>query len=559
MKFVYNLKRRFKIALIAISIAIGSAISYSFSDDYFEISKNLEIFATLFQELNIYYVDETQPGELMKTGIDAMLKSLDPYTVYYPEERIEDFRFLSTGEYGGIGSLIRKHGEFVIISEPYEGFPAQKAGLMAGDIILEVDGQDVKGKKTSEMSTVLKGQAGSSLDIKILRPLSKDTITSTLIRENIKITDVPYKGMLDEKTGYIKLTGFTQTASSEVRKAFNELNSQGMEYLVLDLRGNGGGLLKEAVNIVNFFVPKGQEVVSTKGKMKNWDRTYRTTAEPIDTEIPVAVLINGSSASASEIVAGALQDLDRAVIIGQKSFGKGLVQQTLNLNYNTSLKVTVSKYYIPSGRCIQKIDYSHKENGKASEIPDSLAEEFSTKNGRSVFDAGGITPDIKVEVEKLSDVTRSLSQENLIFDFATLYRFGKDSLAPASEYVLTAGTFDEFKTYLHDKHYEYTTRSEDLLIRLKAAAEDDQYFDEISDAYDTLHEQIQNTKAGDVETFSGEIKRILENEIVSRYHYQTGRIESSLKNDKEIAEAKRMFNNMAVYRSVLDGTFAKKD
>ena len=559
MNRIKSLSTRIKILLIAAIVGATSFFSLSFTDSYFEISKNMEIFAKLFQELNIYYVDETKPGELIKTGIDAMLRSLDPYTVYYPEEKIEDFKFLTTGQYGGIGSLIRKKDDYVMIAEPYEGFPAQKAGLRAGDVVLEVDGQDVKGKTTSEMSGILKGQAKSELVMKIKRPFEDEIITKTLTREDIKIEDVPYHGILDEGVGYLRLSSFTQTASGAVRKAIVDLKKEGMTSLVFDLRGNGGGLLREAVEIVNLFVPKGVEVVSTKGKLKNWDRSYKTSKEPLDMNMPVCILIDEGSASASEIVAGALQDLDRAVIIGQKSFGKGLVQQTLTLSYNTRLKVTVSKYYIPSGRCIQKIDYTHKENGKAQEIPDSLAAEFATKRGRVVYDAGGIYPDIKTGIPTYSNIAQDLSQEDLIFDFATEYRSKNDSLEKPESFRIDDELYAQFESFLEGKDLDYKTESEELLDKLAEASKKEKYFENIQSEYQSITNRIAESKGQDLVKHKAEIVEILTNELVSRYYYQKGRIISSLSTDDEIIEAKKVLKDRSLYDSILDGSFAKKD
>lgn len=559
MNRIKSLSTRIKILLIAAIVGATSFFSLSFTDSYFEISKNMEIFAKLFQELNIYYVDETKPGELIKTGIDAMLRSLDPYTVYYPEEKIEDFKFLTLGQYGGIGSLIRKKDDYVMIAEPYEGFPAQKAGLRAGDVVLEVDGQDVKGKTTSEMSGILKGQAKSELVMKIKRPFEDEIITKTLTREDIKIEDVPYHGILDEGVGYLRLSSFTQTASGAVRKAIVDLKKEGMTSLVFDLRGNGGGLLREAVEIVNLFVPKGVEVVSTKGKLKNWDRSYKTSKEPLDMNMPVCILIDEGSASASEIVAGALQDLDRAVIIGQKSFGKGLVQQTLTLSYNTRLKVTVSKYYIPSGRCIQKIDYTHKENGKAQEIPDSLAAEFATKRGRVVYDAGGIYPDIKTSIPTYSNIAQDLSQEDLIFDFATEYRSKNDSLEKPESFRIDDELYAQFESFLEGKDLDYKTESEELLDKLAEASKKEKYFENIQTEYQSITNRIAESKGQDLVKHKAEIVEILTNELVSRYYYQKGRIISSLSTDDEIIEAKKVLKDRSLYDSILDGSFAKKD
>lgn len=544
-----KLKRSISGSIAALLIALIGFFGISAKDSYFELSKNLEVFAHLFQELNIYYVDETEPGKLMKRGIDAMLKSLDPYTVYYPEEEIEDYRFLTTGKYGGIGSLIRKRDEHVIIAEPYEGFPAEKSGLRAGDIILEVDGENAEGKSTSELSKLLKGQANSAVKLKVKR--QDEVFEKELVREDIKLGDVPYAGMIGEKTGYIALNSFTQTAASEVKKAFKKLKDEGMEVLVFDLRGNGGGLLQQAVEIVNLFIPKGQVVVSTKGKMSNWDREYKANKEPLDENIPVMVLIDGSSASASEIVAGALQDLDRAVIVGQKSFGKGLVQQTIPLSYNTKLKVTVAKYYIPSGRCIQKIDYANKVNGKGSEIPDSLAAEFKTKKGRVIYDAGGISPDIKIEERKFANISQSLMAKGHVFDFATNFRNKVDSIPAVPDFQINEEIYTDFRNYLKGKDYAYKTESERLLEELEEVTKEEKYFDDVEEVYETLEDKIFLSKEEDLSTFESEIKELLENEIISRYYYQEGRVRSSLKYDPEIDTVLNLASDLDKYYSIL--------
>lgn len=555
-----KLKQKLKVILFGALIASSTIFSVGYVDSYFEISKNLDIFATLFKELNIYYVDETKPGELMKTGIDAMLKSLDPYTNFYPESDIEDYRFMTTGEYGGIGSMIRKKDSLIIVAEPYEGFPAEKAGLWAGDVIEKIDGKDISGYKTDEVSKLLKGAAKTKLTLSIYRPVQEKRFDADLTREDVKIKDVPYFGMLENNTGYIKLTGFTQTASKELKDAYKSLKEEGMETMILDLRGNGGGLLNEAVNIVNFFVDKGQEVVSTKGKVKQWDRVHKALNEPLDKEIPLTILIDEMSASASEIVSGALQDLDRAVVIGRKSFGKGLVQQTRSLSYNSKLKVTVAKYYIPSGRCIQKLDYSHKdEKGKAGEIPDSLKSEFKTSNGRIVFDGGGIEPDVKVDEENFANITFSLLNKQLIFDYASEFRAKKDSIKKPYEFEFTDEDYMAFKEFIKDKEYDYTTQTEKLLNDLKEAAEKEKVHTNFHDEFNALEEELKQNKAGDVAKFKDEISRIIENEIISRYYYQSGRIESELKYDKDIAKALELLKNKDQFESILAGTFAKKD
>ncbi|MAY82668.1 MAG: peptidase S41 [Flavobacteriales bacterium] len=547
--------KKFKLTIIALSIGLVSFVSYGFSDYYFEVSKNLDIFSTLFKELNTYYVDETEPGELMKTAIDEMLQSLDPYTNYIPESQIEDYKFMTTGQYGGIGALIHKYEDVVIISEPYEGFPAFKAGLRAGDQIFEIDGKSVKGKNTSQISDFLKGQAGTTVKI-LVDPIGDgENKTIEVVRENIKVDDVPYYAMLNDEVGYIKLISFTQTASQEYKKAFNELKDKGMKKLVFDLRGNGGGLLMEAVKIVNSVVPKGSKIVETKGKLEEWQSVYTAQEEPIDTEIPLVVLVDGNSASASEIVSGALQDYDRAVILGQQTFGKGLVQQTRPLSYNAQLKVTVAKYYIPSGRCIQKIDYFHKnKNGKAQNVPDSLISSFKTLvNKREVFDGKGIKPDVKMEQETLSKIATVLLQKHHIFNYATEYRLAHDSIVDPLEFELSEEEYIDFLKYLSDKSYEYSTRSEELLKEVKETAENEEYYQRIDQQFRALEEKIAAEKKDDLKHFKDEIKQVLENEIVSRYYFQNGRIAQSLNEDPDVQKAIEILKDEGRYHGILAG------
>jgi len=547
--------KKLKLTLIALSIGLASFLSFGFSDYYFEVSKNLDIFSTLFKELNTYYVDETEPGELMKTAIDEMLQSLDPYTNYIPESQIEDYKFMTTGQYGGIGALIHKYDDVVVISEPYEGFPAFKSGLRAGDRILEIDGKDVRGKNTSEISNFLKGQAGTTVKLLVDPIGDEDEKSIDVLRENIKVEDVPYYGMLNDKVGYIKLVSFTQTASQEYKKAFAELKEKGMEQLIFDLRGNGGGLLMEAVKIVNTVVPKGSKIVETRGKLEEWQAVYTAKEEPIDTEIPMIVLVNGSSASASEIVSGALQDYDRAVILGQQTFGKGLVQQTRPLSYNAQLKVTVAKYYIPSGRCIQKVDYFHKnKSGKAEDVPDSLISSFKTLvNKREVFDGKGIKPDVKMEQEKLSKIATILLQKHHIFNYATDYRLSHDQIAEAKEFELSDAEYQAFLDYLSDKSYDYSTRSEELLKEVKETAENEEYYQRIDEQFRALEEKIAAEKKDDLKHFKKEIKQVLENEIVSRFYFQDGRIAQSLNDDPDVQKAIEVLNNEGRYRGILAG------
>lgn len=549
--------KKTKKIIIAAAISVSTFLSFGFADNYFELSKNLDIFSTLLKELNTYYVDDTKPGELMKTGIDAMLQSLDPYTNYIPESAIEDYRFMTTGQYGGIGALIHKDSNQIIVSEPYEGFPAFKAGLKAGDVILQVDENKVDGKNSSEISQLLRGQSGSALKVTIQRPNTPEPMVKELVRENIKINDVPYYKMLDDQIGYIKLSSFTATASSEFIAAFNDLKEKGMKELVFDLRGNGGGLLIEAVDIVNIFIPRGKKVVETRGKLKKWDAVYNTRKEPIDVNIPVAILVDGGSASASEIVSGTLQDYDRAVIIGRQTFGKGLVQQTRPLSYNAQLKVTVAKYYIPSGRCIQRIDYSNKNDlGKAQSVPDSLIGSFKTVvNKRPVKDGKGIKPDIFTEEESLSMLTATLMRNFHVFNYATEYYLNHSTIAPAKDFKLTDEEYSKFISYLNDKKYSYSTQSEDALKELKKIAKEEKYFEHTENEYTALLEKLTPSKDEDLIRFKSEIKLLLENEIISRYYYQDGRIEQSLNSDKDVLEAVEVLKNKKKYNEILAGTF----
>jgi len=552
-----NKLKKHKITLVIAAISVSSFFSYSFVDNYFEISKNLDIFATLFRELNIYYVDETNPGELIKKGIDEMLESLDPYTNYIPESDIEDYRFMTTGEYGGIGAAIHQKGDFVVVSEPYEGFAAQKSDLRAGDIILEINGKTTKGKNSTDISKILKGQANTTVVLLIKREGEKENISKTITREEIKIKDVQYFGMLNEETGYIKLHSFTETASKEFKDAYTSLKEKNnMKSLVFDLRGNGGGLLRESVNIVNYFVEKGQDIVTTKGRVKDWDKVHKALNAPMDLEIPLLVLTDKGSASASEIVSGALQDLDRAVIIGQRTFGKGLVQQTRPISYNAQVKITVAKYYTPSGRCIQKLDYSHKNSdGVAEKIADSLITAFKSKNGRKVFDGNGILPDIEIEERNLSNISTSLYSKDLIFDYATKYRREHLAILPAKEFKLTDAEYEDFVKFLADKDYnEYITQTEKTITELKTIAEKEKYYDGFATEYENIKAKIKANKKDDLNKFKEEIKELLTREIAARYYYQKGRIEVGLSYDAEIKKALDVLRDKSLYASILDGT-----
>jgi carboxyl-terminal processing protease len=496
----------------------------------------------------------------MKKGIDSMLESLDPYTNYIPESDIEDYRFMTTGQYGGIGALIGQRGDDVIITDPYENFPAQKADVRAGDVILEIDGKSIKGKKYDDISKILKGQPKTIVKLTLKREGETQPIIKDIERDDIKIKSVPYYGVIQEGIGYIRLTGFTENASNEVKEALTELRTKNnIKSLVLDLRGNPGGLLNEAVNIVNLFVNKGTDVVSTKGKVKEWDKQYKALNTAVDTEIPIAVLVNSGSASASEIVSGAIQDLDRGIIIGQRSFGKGLVQTTRPLSYNSQLKVTTAKYYIPSGRCIQALDYTHRnDDGSVGKIPDSLMSEFKTKSGRTVYDGGGVYPDFVTESRMLSNISQSLVSKYYIFDFATKYRMAHPTVAPAKTFHLTESDYNDFISFLSGKEYDYTTKSEKEMEELRATAEKEKYFESVKTEYDALKKKIMHDKSADLKKFKDEITEMLESEIVSRYYFQNGQVEASFDHDVEIRKAVEALNDKTVFASILNNSMASK-
>jgi carboxyl-terminal processing protease len=547
MKKIFQ-KRTYILLIAGISILFASFVP----TDLFEVSKNLDIFSSLYRVLNESYVDETKPGQLMKTAIDAMLESLDPYTNYITENDIEDFMYMTTGEYGGVGALVTDIDGKIIVVDPYEGFSAHRAGIRAGDEIVEVNGQSVKGKKSDDVRPLLKGNAGSPLKLKLIHAGQTTPVDISLMREEIKISAVPYSSMLNDNVGYIKLTSFTDNCSVLVKDAFLKLKEKNCKALVFDLRGNPGGLLQEAVNIVNFFVDKGKEVVYTKGKISDWERTYLAVNNPIDTQIPIVVLIDENSASAAEIVAGSLQDFDRAVLIGARSYGKGLVQQTRELMYNAKLKVTVAKYYIPSGRCVQALDYGHRdEEGRVDKVPDSLITAFKTKGGRIVYDGAGILPDIKTGDHKLSNITLALLNKNLIFSYATDFVLKHEKIAPVKEFELTNADYDNFVAYLKDKDYSYKTETELVMEELKKEAENEKYFTNIKAEYNSLGAKINADKKDDLSKHKEEIKQFLEEEIASRYYFQNGRIGQSVKSDKDIKTAVEVLGNDAKLKDVL--------
>jgi carboxyl-terminal processing protease len=520
-----------------------------------ELVKSLDIYYTLFRELNMFYVDETNPEELVTTSINSMLSSLDPYTVYIPEANMDDFKFQTTGEYGGIGSLIRRSGSQVIIADPYEGFPAAKAGIRTGDVLLKVDGKPTSDLPLESVSDKLKGKPGTELTLSIERFGQPDPLDFTLIREKISINNVPYYGMIDPATGYIRLSDFRSGAASEVERAFKTLKKNPeMKSLVLDLRANPGGILIEAVRICNLFVDKGELIVQTKGNMKEWDSEYITTNDPVDTDIPIVVLINRGSASASEIVAGALQDLDRAVIVGQRTFGKGLVQTSRPLKYNAQLKITTAKYYIPSGRCIQALDYSNRnEDGSVGVIPDSLISEYKTRNDRPVFDGGGIQPDFEVIPENLSEITLQLYRQNMLFDFATQYRSTNKEIASPESYKLSDSEYESFKAFIEEQSFEFQTASEKAFENLMTTAKREKYYEIAEEEFSSLKQKLSHNNLQDLETFETEIRQILSEEIVNRYYYQAGRIQAQIQEDEQLDKAQEILNEPAMVKEVLAG------
>ncbi|MDD2323733.1 MAG: S41 family peptidase [Bacteroidales bacterium] len=518
----------------------------------FEIAKNLEIYADVFRQLNNNYVDEIKPGELSKAAIDALLKTLDPYTVYKSESEIEDFRFMTTGQYGGIGALIQQQGEYVVISEPYKGFPADKAGLKAGDKIASIDGHPTKNRTSDEVSEMLKGEPGTNFEIKVIRYGAEKALPFTITREKIQINDIPYYGVTEENIGYINLNSFTQHAALHVKKAFLELkNNHELEGIILDLRGNGGGLLNEAVEIVNLWVDKGELIVSTKGRLPEKNKDYYTQSHVLDADIPLVVLVNGASASASEIVAGAIQDLDRGIVLGTKTFGKGLVQNIVPLNYNSQIKITVAKYYIPSGRCIQAIDYANKENGQNGQIPDSLLTAFKTRAGRIVYDGGGVSPDIISDDRILHDITINLLSKNLIFDFCTQWYWENGAIEEPEAFTVTDAMYAAFKDFLALRNFEYQTESEAIVSELLKTSQQDEYYEAIKDDLTALQQALAVDKKNDLDKFREEIAEFIRLELVPRYHYQEGMLRANLVHDPEIKSAISILRDQARYQQVL--------
>ncbi|MDD4778317.1 MAG: S41 family peptidase [Fermentimonas sp.] len=519
---------------------------------YFDINKNIDIFNSVLRELDMFYVDSIEVNNLVQGTIENMLSRLDPYTEYYSEENIGVLQFMTTGEYAGIGAIISYKDGHVIINEPYEGLPAAKAGLKAGDAILEIDGEDVSGSTVKEVSDKLKGTPGTTIQLLINRPGEKENITLNIVREKIEMDPVTYSDIFSNNIGYLHFGSFTSGSSKRVEETVSELKNKGATSLILDIRGNGGGILEEAVNVVNLFVPKGEEIVSTKGKVTQWDRSYFTQEQPLDEIIPIVVLIDTGSASASEIVAGGLQDLDRAVIIGNRSFGKGLVQTPRDLPYGGNMKITTSKYYIPSGRGIQSLDYSHRNpDGSVARVPDSLTNIFYTRNGREVRDGGGITPDITIPQEAGGTIAFYLMADNVIFDFVTDWVQSHDSITPPDKFVLSDLDYDSFKNFVKTKDFEYDKMSERSLNQLKNIMEFEGYLDVAAEEFKALEAKLHPNLERDLELFKDQIKDLIESEIVQRYYYKKGVLLHQLAGDKVFEKAVEVLKSPEVYDSIL--------
>lgn len=549
------MKRISFVALIT-TLCLSLSLVAQEKQNNFEIAKSLDIYNSLLRELNLNYVDEINPGELNEAAIKAMLDGLDPYTVFIPESDIENAKFMTTGEYGGIGAVIQYDGEFTRISEPYYGWPAQKAGIIAGDVILEVNGVDCKKKNTQEVSDLLKGQPGTEVTIKLKRYGQDKPLEIKLKREKVRIDNIPYYKVFDNGIAYLSLSGFTRDAARELKEKFMEMRKdRQLKGFILDLRGNGGGLMNEAVDIVNLFIPKGKAVVSMKGKAANANSMHPTTNDPVDLEIPLAILVDGNSASASEIVAGAIQDYDRGVIIGQRTFGKGLVQNILPLSYNTQMKVTVAHYYIPSGRCIQEIDYSHKKDTTQMK-KDTLGKAFKTMGGRTVYEGHGIMPDVKVDRDPYATVTAYLYAKNYIFDYANKYYSEHKSIDSADRFQIDEATYQDFMKFVKDKKFSYTTESEKAIAKLKKTAKDEGYLDKIQPQIDLLEKNLAAEKDKDLLSNRKDIEELLRSEIVGRYYYQKGRIVTSLNDDPDLKRAFEILlntNGKDEYHTILSG------
>ena len=552
MKKLNILKSR-KSIIIAVTIAIFSTLFFAFDDrDDFELAKNMDIYHTLMRELRLYYVDDIQISKVMKTSIDQMLETLDPYTVYYPESEIEDFKFMTTGQYGGIGAIIRTDKDKIIIEEVYENYPAAKAGIRAGDIIKKVGDHEAKTSNYDDISVLMKGLPDTEIEITVFRPTDNKTYTKKLNRERIKVDNVTYYGMLNENTGYINLSGFTQNAYTEVKDALVKLKSQNANKIVLDIRSNPGGLLIEAVNIVSLFVEKGTPIVSMKGKIKDSNHNFVTNIDPVDLQIPLCVLVNHNSASASEIVSGALQDLDRAVIIGERTYGKGLVQETRDLSYNAKLKVTTAKYYIPSGRCIQALDYTHRNaDGSVGYIPDSLISLFKTKAGRKVYNGGGIVPDIKMDESSSSHIAQYLLSNFIIFDYATLFASKNDSISGPMTFNISDTEYQQFIEFALSKKIEYISETQKVLDELVEAAKKEKYSKKAEPEIEALKKALKLDVKEDLIYYKDEVKLLIESEIIKRYYYRKGAIQRNLGENASVLSAIELLKDPNKYNSLL--------
>lgn len=554
-----KLKKKLRNAGIIVISASASAFLYfgliGFSPGRdFALSKNMDIFFSLIREINLFYVDDQKPDKLLGDAINGVIDGLDPYTAYIPETEKENFAAMTTGRYGGIGALIRQVGEYVMIIEPYENFPAQKSGLRAGDIIIAVNGESTKGRLVSEVSEMLKGTPESNLELTIRRNETDTPMVFKLTREEVKIDNVTWYGLIDEGIGYIQFNGFTENAHFEVRDALKDLKAnQEITSLILDVRGNPGGLLLEAVNVMDLFVERGEHIVSTRGKVKQWDHIYKARNRAYYPDIKIVVLAGRGSASAAEIVAGAIQDLDRGVVIGNRTFGKGLIQTTRQLSFDAQLKITTAKYYTPSGRCIQAIDFNSE--GGASYIPDSLINEFRTKNGRIVYDGGGIIPDIGVELKETPPLVISLYASNQIFNFATKFASENPEIPPVRLFAVSDELYSDFKNYLDKNSFTYQTQTERKFIELISVAKQENYYSLSNELFDDLGKRISSDKYLDLELYKEEIKAMLREEIISRYYYQRGRTEASISDDPYIEKAINILNNSLIYDSILDGTY----
>lgn len=513
---------------------------------FFEIAKNIELFANVYKEINTFYVDDLDPARTMRIGIDAMLKSLDPFTNYISESEIEGYRFATEGKYSGIGATVQKIGDFPVITELYENCPAFKAGLKAGDIIVSVDGQNAKGREADDVYDIMKGTPGTEMDLLVRRPGESKEIKIKLKREEVEVSNVPYQGMVQDDIGYVVLTTFTRDAGANIQKAVQDLKTKNpnMKGIILDLRGNGGGLLNEAVDLVNTFVPRGELVVSTKGKVADWDRNYKTTGNPTEEKLPLAILIDKGSASASEIVSGALQDLDRGVVMGQRSYGKGLVQNVKDLGYNAKVKITTAKYYVPSGRCIQGVTY---KDGVAVDIPDSLRTAFKTRNGRKVLDGGGILPDIYIDAESKSPVVRSLRDQFYIFDYVTEYTLKNPKIGEIKDFHFS--DFENFMQYLEKRNFEGETETDKQIKELIAKAKKEKY--DLGGEIKSLETKLSGSKKAEIRQYKQDIIDLIEKEIAARYYYEKGKIQMGLRNDKEIEEAVKILRDQAKYKKIL--------